>query len=98
MVLPVISTSGSSSVKRCVEEGLGFSIIPCWCVQPEDMTINSTKLSDLSEVRVYFGCAGFLQQHPTVHQLFEDCCRELVGPVLDPPSGAKLEPTLVGLD
>lgn len=89
-VQPVISTSGSSSVKRCVEEGLGFSIIPSWCVGPEDVTIHSAKLTNLPEVRVYFGNAGFLQKHPMVQQLFEDCRRELVGPVLDPPRSGEL--------
>ncbi|RCW22518.1 molybdate transport repressor ModE-like protein [Ciceribacter lividus] len=87
VVQPVISTSGSSSVKRCVEEGLGFSIIPSWCIGPEDHTIASVKLDTLPEVRVYFGTAGFLQKHPMVLKLFEDCQRELVGPVLDPPQG-----------
>lgn len=84
-IQPAISTSGSSSVKRCVEEGLGFSIIPSWCVSAEDRTITTVKLTSLPEVRVYFGSASFLQKHPTVLQLFEDCRRELVGPVLDPP-------------
>ncbi len=87
IVQPVISTSGSSSVKRCVEEGLGFSIIPSWCIDPDDPQIRSTKLTNLPEVRVYFGSASFLQTHSTVQQLFEDCQRELVGPVLDPPRG-----------
>lgn len=90
-VQPVISASGSSSVKRCVEEGLGFSIIPSWCIGPEDLTITSKKLEQLPEVRVYFGNAGFLQRHPTVLQLFEDCQRELVGPVLDPPRNGDLD-------
>lgn len=84
-VQPVISTSGSSSVKRCVEEGLGFSIIPSWCVGPEDVTIARVPLTGLPEVRVYFGNAGFLQKHPNVLQLFEDCRCELVGTVLEPP-------------
>lgn len=84
---PVISTSGSSSVKRCVEEGLGFSIIPSWCVASEDLTISSVPITGLPEVRVYFGNAGFLQKHPNVQQLFDDCRRELVGTVLDPPRG-----------
>jgi molybdate transport repressor ModE-like protein len=92
IIQPTISTSGSSSVKRCVEEGLGFSIIPSWCVGPEDASIRSTKLSNLPEVRVYFGNAGFLQKHPMVQQLFEDCRRELVGPVLDPPRSSELVP------
>lgn len=90
IVQPAVSTSGSSSVKRCVEEGLGFSIIPSWCVGPEDVSIRSTKLTNLPEVRVYFGNAGFLQKHPMVQQLFEDCRRELVGPVLDPPRSSEL--------
>lgn len=90
-VQPVISTSGSSSVKRCVEEGLGFSIIPSWCIGPEDRTITSKKLEQLPEVRVYFGNAGFLQRHPTILQLFEDCQRELVGPILDPPRNGDLD-------
>lgn len=89
IVQPAVSTSGSSSVKRCVEEGLGFSIIPSWCVGPEDVTIRRTKLTNLPEVRVYFGNAGFLQKHPMVQQLFEDCRRELVGPVLDPPRSSE---------
>lgn len=89
-VAPAISTSGSSSVKRCVEEGLGFSIIPSWCVDAGDLSIRSTRLTNLPEVRVYFGNAGFLQKHPMVQQLFEDCRRELVGPVLDPPRGSEL--------
>jgi LysR family transcriptional regulator, low CO2-responsive transcriptional regulator len=86
-VQPVISASGSSSVKRCVEEGLGFSIIPSWCVGPDDPVVASRKLEKLPEVQVYFGNAGFLQKHPTVLKLYEDCQRELVGPILDPPRG-----------
>jgi len=89
-VQPIISTSGSSSVKRCVEEGLGFSIIPSWCVAPEDATIAAVPITGLPEVRVYFGTAGFLQKHPNVQQLFEDCRRELVGTVLEPPRGQEL--------
>lgn len=90
IVQPAISTSGSSSVKRCVAEGLGFSIIPSWCVEPEDISIRSMKLTNLPEVRVYFGSAGFLQTHPMVQRLFDDCRRELVGPALDPPSTSEL--------
>ncbi|WP_176084811.1 LysR family transcriptional regulator [Martelella sp. HB161492] len=91
-IQPVISTSGSSSVKRCVEEGLGFSIIPSWCVGPEDLTLGTKRLVNLPEVRLYFGNAVFLQQHPVVQQLFDDCLHELVGPILDPPRGDALPP------
>lgn len=92
-VQPLLSTSGSSSVKRCVENGLGFSIIPFWCIQPEDVAIECVRLSNLPEVPVYFGSAGFLQKHPMVQQLFEDCLSELAGTVLDPPREERGNPS-----
>ncbi|GAA4523016.1 LysR family transcriptional regulator [Chelativorans composti] len=85
-IQPAISTSGSSSVLRCVEAGLGFSIIPSWCISPDDDRVCSVQLTALPEVRVYFGTASFLQNHPGVRQLFDDCSTELCGTVLDPLS------------
>lgn len=89
-VQPTISTSGSSSVKRCVEEGLGYAVIPSWCVQPEDDHISSLVLSSLPEVRVYFGSAGFLQKHPVVQDLFNECRNQLVGNFLQAPRDDEL--------
>ena len=83
---PVISTSGSSSVKRCVEEGLGFAIIPSWCLLEEDDSLVSVKLVNLPEVSVYFGSAEFLQNNPSVRELLEVCREQLVGTVLEPPA------------
>ena len=84
---PTISTSGSSSVKRCVEEGLGFAVIPTWCVGPDDTEVVSVKLTNLPEVRVYFGCAGYLRNNPAVQDLFEICRGRLVGEVLEEAVG-----------
>ena len=80
------STSGSSSVKKCVESGLGFAIIPSWCLLDEDERLTSVKLVNLPEVRVYFGNAEFLNNNPSVRQLYEVCRGELVGTVLDAPA------------
>jgi molybdate transport repressor ModE-like protein len=80
---PAISTSGSSSVKRCVEAGLGFAVIPSWCIREEDRGIASVKLTNLPAVGVYFGNAEFLQNHPAVRELFDVCRQELVGRELD---------------
>lgn len=80
-----ISTSGSSSVKRCVEEGLGFSIIPSWCIQPEDTRLATVRLDNLPEINVYFCCALFLQSNPVTSALLEVCRNALIGSVLDPP-------------
>lgn len=83
---PAISTSGSSSVKRCVKEGLGFAIIPSWCLLDNDDNFVSVKLVNLPEVSVYFGTAEFLQNNPSVRQLYNVCRDELVGTVLEPPA------------
>lgn len=84
---PVISASGSSSIKRCVEAGLGFAIIPSWCLLEKDGRIVSVTLDNLPEVSVYFGSAEFLQNNPSVRQLYDVCREELVGTILDPPAG-----------
>lgn len=87
---PAISTSGSSSVKRCVEAGLGFAIIPSWCIRDEDRGIASVKLTNLPAVGVYFGNAEFLQNHPAVRELFAVCRQILVGRELDEPGDVGL--------
>lgn len=84
---PTISTSGSSNVKRCVEEGLGFAVIPSWCVGPDEPSVVSVKLTNLPAVRVYFGCAGHLRNNPAVLDLYEICLARLVGVELEAPIG-----------
>jgi DNA-binding transcriptional LysR family regulator len=61
-----ISTSGSSSVKKCVENGLGFGIIPTWCLEAEEHAIRAIGLDDLPTIPIYFGEAQFLQNNPVV--------------------------------
>lgn len=61
-----ISTSGSSSVKKCVEAGLGFGIIPNWCMEPGDTAVRAVMLDELPTIPIYFGEAQFLQNNPVV--------------------------------
>ncbi len=68
-----ISTSGSSSVKRCVEAGLGYAIIPSWCMDGTETTITSVDLLDLPEIPIYFGEASFLARNPYVMALRQLC-------------------------
>jgi len=72
-----ISTSGSSSVKRCVEAGLGYSIIPNWCINPAESLVQSLLLENIPEVKVYFGHAQFLLDNIYVKSLF-DACQEFM--------------------
>ena len=78
-----VSTSGSSSVKRCVEEGLGFAIIPNWCIEPDEPTLQSVVLSNIPEIKVYFGHAQFLADSIYVRSLYEACQEHLSGKMLD---------------
>lgn len=70
-IQPDIATSGTSSVKRCVEEGLGFAIIPSWCVTAEDRTLRQVSLDQLPRVKVYFGESQFLRENVYVKALYE---------------------------
>ena len=68
-----ISTSGSSSVKRCVEAGLGYAIIPAWCMDGTETTITAIDLPELPEIPIYFGEASFLARNPYVVALRRLC-------------------------
>ncbi|CAM5762616.1 LysR family transcriptional regulator [Bosea minatitlanensis] len=68
-----ISTSGSSSVKRCVEAGLGYAIIPAWCIEGTETTISTVDLPELPEIPIYFGEASFLARNPYVTALRQLC-------------------------
>jgi molybdate transport repressor ModE-like protein len=81
----LISTSGSSSVKRCVEEGLGFALIPSWCVDARDTSLVSVNLENsLPKVPVYFGEASFLNANPYVHTLRRLCGEMIVARIAAP--------------
>lgn len=81
---PSIATSGSSSVKKCVESGLGFAIIPSWCVTADDSGLVQVKVDVLPPVKVYFGRALFMAKNVYVQALHEQCRVSLVGTALEP--------------
>jgi molybdate transport repressor ModE-like protein len=78
-----VSTSGSSSVKRCVEEGLGFAIIPNWCLEPDEPQLQSVVLRKGPEIKVYFGHAQFLSDSVYVKTLYDACQENLAGKMFD---------------
>lgn len=80
---PAISTSGSSSVKRCVQSGLGFAIIPTWCLTNEDDDLCQVKIDNLPPVKVYFGQALFMAKNIYVRALYEECRNSLIGTALE---------------
>ncbi len=80
-----VSTSGSSSVKRCVEAGLGYSIIPSWCLEANEPHIQSLMLENIPEIKLYFGHAQFLLDNIYVKSLFNACQVFMSRRVLDVP-------------
>ncbi len=80
-----VSTSGSSSVKRCVASGLGYSIIPSWCIYAEESLVQSLLLEDIPEIKLYFGHAQFLLENIYVKSLFDACQEIMPARTLDLP-------------
>lgn len=83
IVDPLISASSGVSIKRYVEEGLGFSILPSWSVDKDNPAITAVALHDLTPVPVYFGTATFLQGSDIVRAIFNHCQAELSNKALD---------------
>jgi molybdate transport repressor ModE-like protein len=79
---PLISVSSSVSIKRCIAEGLGFSILPSWSVEPGNDEINAVALPELTPVSVYFGSARFLKDSELVRDFLDHCRSELFGTAL----------------
>ncbi|SMG55661.1 LysR family transcriptional regulator [Paraburkholderia susongensis] len=78
-----ISTSGSSSVMRCVEEGIGFSIIPSWCFSEGNSLVRMFRLPSAPKVPIYFGEALFLRTNPYVRSLHKLCAEAILGRIAE---------------
>jgi len=72
-----ISVSSTSCVKRLVEAGLGFSIVPSWTVDSRDRGIAAVTLSNLSEIKLYFCQMQFLAGNVYVKALHAACATML---------------------
>lgn len=81
-VEPIISVSSSVSIKRYVSEGLGYSILPSWSVEPENQNVAAVPLPNLTPVPIYFGTAQFLKESELVISVLELCRKELSGDML----------------
>lgn len=72
-----VSTSGSSSVKKCVTSGLGFAIIPTWTIGTPPEGTSVLRLESWPKIPVYFGEATYLEQNPYIKTLRELCLARL---------------------
>ena len=85
----VISISTSSSVKRCVEQGLGFAVLPSWCIEDADMHLACLPLTKAPKIPIYFGEALFLSKNPFVRSLSELCAQAFVAQIDGRPAGLR---------
>jgi hypothetical protein len=61
------------SVKRCVDEGLGFALLPTWCIDESDRRLSCIALPNAPRIPIYFGEAMFLKSNPFVRSLHKLC-------------------------
>lgn len=86
----VISTSTSSSVKRCVEQGLGFAVLPSWCIEESDTHLVCMPLTKTPKIPIYFGEALFLRTNPFVRTLNKLCDEAFVAQIEGRAAGRPL--------
>lgn len=70
-----ISTSSSSNVKRCVETGLGFTILPTWTLESARSHLAVRVLEEVQDIPVYFGESKYLSQNPYI-LLLKNLCQQ----------------------
>lgn len=72
-----VSTSGSTSIAELVGSGVGYAIVPEWCVQDDDPRIVRRVLEDVEPIEIWFAHAAFLAGNPHVRRLLR-CCRDVI--------------------
>ncbi|MBR3369437.1 MAG: LysR family transcriptional regulator [Rhodobacteraceae bacterium] len=86
---PRITTtaSGSTSITRLVEKGLGYAIVPEWSVGQRDHRIGRILLTGIEPVSVHFACSAFLESNPHVRHLYSVCVNAMSQSFSSPPNG-----------
>ncbi len=74
-----ISTSGSTSITAMVGHGLGYSIVPEWCVARDDPRIRKVVLGDVEPMNIWFANSAFLSENRYIRLLREACHTVIAG-------------------
>ncbi len=72
---PVLNTtaSGSITITKLVEAGLGYAVVPEWCVQEDNQFVGKIILNEIEPVKVYFGNTAFLDKNEYIISLRDAC-------------------------
>lgn len=66
-----ISASGSTSITAMVDQGLGYSIVPEWCVKGDDPRIGKLILENVEPMKIWFAHVAFLSENRFIRLLRE---------------------------
>jgi len=67
------TASGSTSVTRLVEAGLGYGVVPEWSISPGNADVGRIVLHKVEPMRVYFAHTAFLESNGFI-RLLHRCC------------------------
>jgi LysR family transcriptional regulator, low CO2-responsive transcriptional regulator len=68
------SASGSTSVTRLIEAGLGYGIIPEWSAGSEAQGMGKIVLNEMEPMKLWFAHSAFLGSNRFIH-LLHQCCQ-----------------------
>ncbi len=69
------SASGSTSVTRLIEAGLGFGVVPEWCIAEGAPGVSRLVLRDLEPMQLWFAHTAFLERNRYIRLLRSLCLR-----------------------
>ena len=67
------SASGSTSVTRLVQAGLGYGVVPDWSLGPESQQVGKIVLEDMEPMKLWFAHSAFLETNKFVRLLHHAC-------------------------
>lgn len=78
------SASGSTSVTRLVEAGLGYGVVPEWSLRPESGDVAKIVLEEIGPMTLWFAHSAFLESNRYVRLLRHACQTVINAPKTDP--------------
>ncbi len=72
------SASGSTSVTRLIEAGLGYGVVPEWAAAEASSNTMQRVLVGMDPMKIWFAHTAFLGNNAYVHALHR-CCRKMLG-------------------
>ena len=67
------SASGSTSVTRLVEAGLGYGVVPEWSIDQESKQVGKIVLDEMEPMKLWFAHSAFLESNKFIRLLHQAC-------------------------